>query len=116
MEDQVLALLRQLCSPTQGEEVLGLLCANACAHLTGLLAPGVTAEDCPEQFKLAAAWLAMDWLREGDNWSGITSLSAGDMTVRREEGQGTGELRARAMELMAPYLQDRGFVFRGVRG
>ena len=48
--------------------------------------------------------------------SGVTALSAGDMTVRREGGGDSGELFRRAMDLMAPFLRDDGFVFRGVRG
>ena len=46
----------------------------------------------------------------------VTSLSAGDMTVRREVGGKGGALERRAMAMMAPYLRDRNFVFQGVRG
>ena len=48
--------------------------------------------------------------------SGVTALSAGDISVRREGGGEGGTLSQRAMELMAPFLRDDGFVFRGVRG
>lgn len=73
-------------------------------------------EDCGEAYRLAAAWLAADWLRDTQGLSGVTALSAGDISVRREGGADSGKLSRRAMELMAPYLRDEGFVFRGVEG
>lgn len=114
MRERVLELLHALCRPTLGDEALGALCEAACRKLDGLLADGVTAEDCAQEYLLAAAWTAMAWMEAGGGWEGVTSLSAGDMTVRREGG-GRG-LEERALELMRPYLRDQGFVFQGVRG
>lgn len=116
MTEQVMELVSQLCSPTESEAVLELLCTNACQWLDGLLADGVTAEDCGGAYPLAAAWLVMDWLNSGRNWEGVTSLTAGDMKVTRDGGAQDGGLSGKAMELMGPYLRDRSFVFRGVRG
>lgn len=113
MEEKVLARVKSLCAPDVGEEGLTALCAAACARLNGLLAEGVTAEDCGEAYILAAAWLAMDWMRLAGESGGITALTAGGMTLRREVGRG-GELTRRAMELMGPHLRDAGFVFQGV--
>ena len=113
MKEEVLSLVHALCRPGEDDGALEVLCEAACARLDGLLAEGVTAEDCCELYLPAAAWLVMDMLRGSRNWEGVTSLSAGDMTVRREQGAGT--LERQAMTIMAPYLRDRNFVFRGVK-
>lgn len=118
MTEQVMELVQALGGAGQNEEALRTLCAGACRTLDRRLKDGLTAEDCGGDYPLAAAWLVMDWQRGSQGLEGITSLSAGDITVRREAGSGDGErkLARRAMELMAPYLRDEGFVFQGVRG
>lgn len=117
MTEAVLELAKSLCDQGTEEETLRLMCATACQTLDHLLLDGVTAEDCGDSYKLAAAWMVMDWLKDSQDWAGVTALSAGDLTVRRESGQkGSGRLSHRAMELMAPYIRDHAFVFRGVRG
>lgn len=113
MEEQVLALIRQLCAPAMEDEGLRTLCRAACARLDSLLADGVTAADCGERYPLAAAWMVMDWMEGCGGLDGVTAISAGDMTVRRESGCGGARSR-RAMELLEPWLRARGFVFQGV--
>ena len=72
-------------------------------------------EEDRRDLELAAAWLALAALEVPHGLEGFTSITAGDMSLRREAGdEGPGEDRAWA--LMAPYLEDRGFVFRGVEG
>lgn len=115
MTDAALEIVKGLC-PGQDEELLRLLCAAACEALDALLRDGVKPEDCGGRYPLAAAWLAADWLRDCGGAADITALSAGDLSVRRESGASAGKLSGRAMELMAPYIRDTGFVFRGVRG
>ena len=116
MTEQVLELLQTLGGAGQDETVLRTLCQNACNMLDRRLKDGLTAEDCGGAYPLAAAWIALDWLRGGQGMDGVTYLSAGDLTVRREGG-GDGEaLSRRARELMSPFLRDGGFVFRGVKG
>ena len=80
------------------------------------LRDGLTVEDCGEAYPLAAAWIALEWLRDSRGMDGVTYLSAGDMTVRREGSGDNGSLSRKAMELMNPFLRDDGFVFRGVKG
>ena len=116
MTEQVMELVRSMAGGKQDEELLRTLCANACRTLDGALRKGVTAQDCGGAYRLAAAWIALDWLRTGQDWNGVTALSAGDMTVRREGTGKAGELSRQAMELMAPWLRDSGFVFLGVKG
>jgi len=117
MEEQVMELVAALYGAGTDEGVLRTVCAGARAALERRLRDGVTAEQCGEAFPLAAAWLAMDWLRGGGGLDGITSLSAGDISVRRDgDGGGSGKLAERALALLAPFLRDESFVFRGVRG
>ena len=116
MTEQVLELLRALGGAGQDEAVLRTLCRSACDMLDCRLRDGLTAEDCGEAYPLAAAWIALEWLRDGQGMDGVTYLSAGDLTVRREGGGDDGSLSQRAMEIMGPFLRDDGFVFRGVKG
>ena len=109
-------LVQALAGAGQDEDVLRTLCGSACQLLDRRLKDGLTAEDCEGAYPLAAAWLAMDWLRGTQGLEGITSLSAGDISVRREGTSDGGRLSERAMELMAPFFKDDGFVFRGVSG
>lgn len=113
MEDNVMIMVKAMCDPGVEDEALRTLCAAACRKLDGMLLPDVSYEDYGEAYVMAAAWMTMDWLRTLKNREGITSLSAGDMTVRMEGGS---RLTEQAMELMYPYLKDRGFVFQGVTG
>ena len=116
MTQQVLKLAQALGGAGQDEELLHTLCAAACRTLDRRLRDGLGPEDCQGAYPLAAAWLAADWLREAQGLSGVTALSAGDISVRREGGGGGGTLGRRAMELMAPYVKDQEFVFQGVEG
>ena len=116
MTEQVMELVQALGGAGQDEELLNTLCAVACRTLDRRLKDGLTAEDCQGAYPLAAAWLVMDWLRGSRGMDGITALSAGDISVRREGGGDSGSLSQKAFELMAPYFRDEGFAFRGVRG
>ena len=79
---------------------------------------GVAPEDCGSAFPLAAAMTAVDRLSAmtggGD---GVTSFTAGELTIRREQG-GTGRkgLSDQAEGLLAPWLGDTGFMFQGAEG
>ena len=108
--------MRALGGAGQDETVLRTLCQNACNMLDRRLRDGLTAEDCGEAYPLAAAWIALDWLRCGQGLDGVTYLSAGDLTVRRDGGGADESLSQRAQALMGPFLRDDGFVFRGVKG
>ena len=53
-----------------------------------------------------------------DGGSGVSSFTAGDVSVRCREGgasSGAAELLAQAERLMAPYVVSDDFAFRGVR-
>lgn len=116
MKEEILKLVSALGEAGADSGVLDALCAAACQKLDGMLADGVTARDCADAYVPAAAWLVLDWLQASKGLDGITALSAGDMTVRREGGSREHSLEQRAMELMAPWRKDKNFVFQGVRG
>lgn len=116
MKEEILKLVAALGEVGADSGALDALCAAACKKLDGMLADGVTARDCADAYVPAAAWLVMEWLQAFRAADGVTALSAGDMTVRREGIGGKHTLEQRAMELMAPWLKDRTFVFRGVSG
>ncbi len=118
MLEQVMELVQALGGAGQSEALLEAVCAAACRMLDQKLKDGLAPGDCQGAYPLAAAWLAMDWLRGGQGLEGVTALSAGDISVRREPGSGDGaeKLSRQAMELMRPYLRDNSFVFQGVSG
>lgn len=103
------------------EELLLPLALAVERQLAGRLKEGVSPEDCGTAFPLAAAMVVTDRLSAvtGGGGSGeITSFTAGDLTVRKEAGSGgtSRTLSAQAEGLLAPWLKDGGFVFRGVKG
>ena len=91
-------------------------CQAAQRELEGRLRPELTPEDCESAFVPAAAWMALAWLNTGTGGEGITSFTAGDVTIRREGGRESAVLLDQAQRLMAPYVRDREFSFLGVRG
>ena len=116
MTELAMDFLRRLGAAGQDETVLRTLCQSACHVLCRRLRDGLRAEDCGEAFPLAAAWIALEWLRGSQGMDGVTWLSAGDLTVRREGSGNDVSLSRRALEIMGPFLRDDGFVFRGVKG
>ena len=122
MFEEITSIASELSHATAAEAVvLPKLCAAACQELAGKLREGISKEDCEGAFTCAAAWLAAAALisaREGGEE--ISSLHAGDLSVTKRSGKECSEqymrLRTQAWELMAPYVKDSGFCFRGVRG
>lgn len=115
MVERVIALAESLYPVTDGEQVLlAQLCAAACERLNSRLRMGVSPEDCADAYVTAAVWLALDGMQGCGSAGGVKRFSAGDFAVEREEtGAGFAD---RAWALMAPYIRDEGFVFRGVPG
>ena len=119
MIEQILALCGAMGA---GQEELLLPLARAVEQqLAGRLKTGVRPEDCGPAFPLAAAMTVMDRLSAvtgGGGGGEMTSFTAGDLTIRKESGSGgsSRSLSAQAEGLLAPWLEDTGFVFRGVEG
>ena len=117
MTEQILALCRAMGAGR--EELLLPLAQTVKEQLAGRLKEGASPEDCGTAFPLAAAMLVMDQLSGVTGGEGaVTSFTAGDLTIRKEAGCGGAgrTLSAQAEGLLAPWLKDAGFVFRGVEG
>lgn len=119
MSEEILALCRAMGAGQ--EELLLPLTLAVEKQLAGRLKEGVSPEDCGTAFPLAAAMLVMDRLSAATGGGGageITSFTAGDLTVRKETGSGgeSRSLSAQAEGLLAPWLKDGAFAFRGVEG
>lgn len=100
------------------EELLLPLAQAVERQLAGRLREGVAPEDCGSAFPLAAAMTAVDRLSAmTGGGGGVTSFTAGELTIRREQG-GTGRkgLSDQAEGLLAPWLGDTGFMFQGAEG
>ncbi|MBQ3405393.1 MAG: hypothetical protein IJG63_08275 [Oscillospiraceae bacterium] len=102
-------------------EHLADLCSAALAELTGRLRAGVSQEDCREALVQAAALLTMSMHSAAAMGAdGVESYSAGDVSVKRKSSAELSAyargLREQAEMIMAPYTDDRGFAFKGVRG
>ena len=82
---------------------------NGLQLLQKLQIPGVIINPSDQSIALAD-------LRTGDAAAGVTAFSAGNLSIQTGEGASGDVLRGRARRLMAPYLLDGGFCFRGVRG
>lgn len=111
-------ILKLACSLGKVEESDGLkaLCEAAGKELAGMLREGVSCADCGGAFPLAAAWMALAGL-EMSGGDGVESFTAGAVAVKKKDGaQRATALRLQAQQVMKPYLRDKGFVFRGVRG
>jgi len=114
MGERILALAAEIVGgePT---ELLRALCGAAETAWRGRLCPGVEVEDCGEAFACAAALsAAADYL--AGQGSGVTSFTAGEVSVRTGGGGAPEALRQAAARLMAPYGRAERFDFRGVPG
>ncbi len=116
MTGEILELCRAMGAPEDREELLLLLVRAVEKDLAGRLKAGVKPEDCGSAFPLAAAMLAMDALEgAAGGLEEVTSFTAGDLIIRKEQGRGRGR-RDQALRLLAPWTGNTGFAFRGVKG
>lgn len=119
MTEQIMALCRAMGAAEGQEELLLPLTRVVRDQLAGHLRPEVMPEDCGPAFPLAAAMVVMERISglTGGSAGEVTSFTAGDLTIKKESGgQTTKGLSQQARELLAPWLRDRDFVFRGVQG
>jgi len=116
MTEEILALCRAMGAAEEDETLLRPLIQAGTAALKNRLKTGVTPENCGEAFQLAAAMVAMDGLERATGSSWVASFSVGDVSIRTQEGKGGVGMIALAERLMAPWLGETGFAFRGVAG
>ena len=115
MTDMIMDLCRSMGAAEEQRALLYPLIQAAQTGLTRRLRPGQSPADCGSAFPLAAAMLAMDCLHQADGGSAVDSFTAGEVTIRRSGAAGTN-LTRQAERLMAPWLRETEFAFRGVRG
>lgn len=117
MEITAAALAAELCSASQEDPLLAVLCEAAEAAWESRLDPGVTKEDCGGALRCAAAFMAADYMGKRCR---AESFTVGEVTVRQSGGQSAAvmaeTLRQTAERLMRPYAASGEFCFRGVRG
>jgi len=97
----------------QQRSVLERLCAGADEAMLGRLRDNLTVEDCYDSFVCACAWLALSQLGSAQDAAGVASFTAGSLSVQHAAGA-SNCLAMQAEVMMAPYLKDGGFHFRGV--
>ena len=89
-----------------------MLCQTSAMSLEARLREGMTAEDIPEPFVMAAALHAVAAVLGLEE--NCEEFRAGDLTVKQGGNlQRQKELRWQAEQLMGPYLKDN-FLFTGV--
>lgn len=116
MDQEIAALVRAMSGEDWDEGLVQRMCETVRRQLESRLRPGVTVKECGGAFPIAAAWMALGALRSGASEGQVESFSAGDLTIRTG-GSGRGwELEEQARRLMAPYCQETGFAFQGVKG
>lgn len=110
------AMARSFVTPEQADDALLLTCCKAAeAELLSALKSGITEEDCADSFTLACCYLALSYLCAGRS-TAPEQFSVGDVSIRRGgEDISAACLRTQAKLVMAPYLNDSTFAFKGVR-
>jgi len=102
------------------EGLLSPLCAAAAAELEARLRDDVSGADIEERFTTAAALLALSLGAELDAGDAASSIKAGNVSVTGRTPGGlrgaAAGLRREAETMMAAYIKDGGFAFKGVRG
>ena len=100
-------------------QLLETLCFAAEAEWTSRLREGVAPEDCGKALPTAAAFTAAAGLAAAGE-EGPVAFTAGTVSVRnggaRDRGERSRLLLEAARQLMAPYTDEGGFAFLGVRG
>lgn len=116
MTEQIIALAIAMGACESQREILEPLCTAAERTLSAQLRPGLTPQDCADAFVVCAAWMALDGLYAAGGGSGVTSFTAGDVSIQTGNSGDSSGLTAQIQQLMAPYLTDGGFYFQGVTG
>lgn len=118
MTEEILALCRAMGAGEDREELLLPLVQAAETALAGRLKRGVTAADCGGAFPLAAAMIAMDGWNAATGADRVTAFTAGEVSIATAgTGSAAGSsLTDQAGRLMAPWLGETGFAFKGVPG
>ena len=113
--EEILALCRQMGAREEQDGLLLPLIEAAQDSLQRRLKAGVSPQDCGSAFPLAAALAAMDGLDRAAGEGDVSAFSAGEVSIQLRESGGNSRM-GQAERLLAPWLRETGFVFRGVDG
>lgn len=121
MHEKILRLAAVISQAGEEETpLLETLCTAAEVQTSSRLREDCTAEMCADAFCCAAAMLAAAGMLTCRSGGDVEQLQAGDVSIRLGPGGGACEaaavLRRQCALLMAPYWEDDGFAFAGVRG
>lgn len=101
-----------ICGTEETDELLNVLIQAVVSCLDMRLKDGVSREDCGGVFPVAAALWAAGLYEESRGGGNVTGFSAGSVSLTLE-GQ-KGSHAGMAVQLLAPWLRDTGFSFKGV--
>ncbi len=105
---------------TEEQQVLEGFCTEALTQWSRRLKETVAPEDCRAALIPACALTALAGFLTGREGVAVPlSFTAGEVSLRQETGETDHrlwKLREEAARLMAPYVTDGDFHFRGVRG
>ena len=112
--DEIYQLSSELIGETSTQ--LEKLCQIVKVRLENKLKYGITTEDCHEVFVTAAAAMAASMYSEMKAISDdVSSFSVGNISISRTiECTELKEFLDMSQELLAPYLKDDRFCFRGI--
>lgn len=100
--------------PAENEKMLEAVCRASVVSLESKLRNNLSAEDCVDDFVMAAGMYAVAAMSEISDMSQLEQITAGDLTLRkRGESLAASCLRTQADILMAPYMK-MGVAFLGV--
>jgi len=112
--EEILTLCMAMGASGEQEGLLRPLIEGVSAALEQELKTGLTPQDCAGAFAAAAAMLTMDALDSAEG--AVDSFTAGEVSIRTAAPSSGGSRSAAARRLLAPWLKERGFAFRGVSG
>ena len=120
MTERILKLARSIVGISEGENpLLETLCRVADLAWQARLSSNVNIESCEEAFCCAAALTAAADYAVGADVDAVSEFSAGEISVHLRSGTErtlvSKALRDTAERLMAPYVKDSVFCFKGVQ-
>ena len=114
-DENILSLCYMLGANEELEPLLLSLIETTRSSFQRRMKPGVSPQDCGTAFPLAVALAAMDSLDQAIGGGDVSSFTAGEVSMQLRETAGDRR-RNQAERLLAPWLSEEGFAFRGVRG
>lgn len=99
---------------SENQAMLEAICRGAVVSLEAKLRNNLTAEDCRDDFVMAAGMYAVAAMSEITDMGQLEQITAGDLTLRKRGGSPAANcLRMQADVLMAPYVKP-SVAFMGV--